>query len=63
MHQPDSRPVTWRKSSYSTDQANCVEIAFDGPAVGVRDSKSPSTGSLLVRADRWRQFLDVIRAE
>src|SRR5256885_1499939 len=36
-------PATWRKSTYSSDQANCVEIAFDGPTAAIRDSKSPNT--------------------
>ena len=52
---PDS--VTWCKSSYSTDAANCVEVAEVGPAVGVRDSKDPDGGALVVRSDAWRFFL------
>jgi hypothetical protein len=37
---------TWRKSSYSAEEANCVELASFG---AVRDSKNPSGGML--RAD------------
>jgi len=36
--------LTWRKSSYSTTQQNCVELA-DG---AVRDSKNPAGPVLLV---------------
>ncbi|SFP75355.1 protein of unknown function [Amycolatopsis arida] len=80
MDTSDLGSVTWCKSSYSSDQANCVEVAFasgawgkssyssaDGPAcvevavtekvVGVRDSKDPGGGVLVVRAAAWRQFL------
>ncbi|PPK70238.1 DUF397 domain-containing protein [Actinokineospora auranticolor] len=31
---------TWRKSTRSTDQANCVELAYNGAVAAVRDSKN-----------------------
>jgi hypothetical protein len=40
----DLAGLSWRKSSRSTStgaDGNCVEIAFAGPAVAVRDSKNP----------------------
>jgi uncharacterized protein DUF397 len=52
----DFSAANWRKSSRSSDVANCVEVAFDGPAVGVRDSKN--TGPLLAFGRRqWAAFL------
>jgi Domain of unknown function (DUF397) len=37
-------PLTWRKSSYSGTGTNdnCVEVAFSGQAVAIRDSKNPT---------------------
>lgn len=31
----------WRRSTRSTNNANCLEVARSGPAVGLRDSKNP----------------------
>jgi len=47
----------WRKSSHS-DGANgaCVEVAFGSTAIGVRDSKNPGGGMLVVGAASWRAF-------
>jgi hypothetical protein len=33
--------VQWQKSSYSTEQANCVEVAAAAGAVLVRESDAP----------------------
>lgn len=53
--------VTWCKSSYSSGQgANCVEVAEAGPVVGVRDSKDPEGGVLVVEPAAWRSFLRVL---
>ena len=39
----------WRKSSFSTDQANCVEVSYPTTlTVGIRDSKNPAGGHLTV---------------
>jgi hypothetical protein len=39
-------PTIWRKSSYSVNSANCVELAESGSAVLMRDSKHPEHGHL-----------------
>ncbi|WP_343245895.1 DUF397 domain-containing protein [Streptomyces sp. SID5785] len=53
--------VTWRKSSYSGDQGNCVEVA-DGvhDVVPVRDSKQP-TAALVFSTHAWAAFTDDIK--
>lgn len=41
--------LTWRKSSYSGSGTNdnCVEVAFTGLAVAIRDSKNPAARLVL----------------
>lgn len=49
---------SWRKSSYSEDSSDCIEI---GHGVGIRDSKAPAT-HLPVSGEAWSAFLqDVTR--
>ena len=45
--------TNWRKSSYSGDGDNCVEV---GQGVGIRDSKAPAT-YLPVSSEAWAAFL------
>jgi hypothetical protein len=42
----DQSSARWRKSSRSSTQTDCVEVAFAGPAVAVRDSRN-ARGSVL----------------
>lgn len=51
------RHPAWRKSSYSTSQANCVQVALGAPTIGVRDSKDPDGPVLAVPSGRWSAFL------
>jgi len=59
-------PVTWRTSSYSANDGNCVEAgALHGashraPAVGVRDTKNRGRGRLTVPASTWRMFATAV---
>ncbi|GAA4878248.1 DUF397 domain-containing protein [Saccharopolyspora cebuensis] len=47
----------WRRSSYSDNGANCVEVAFVGGAVVARDSKDPAGPVLAFPRARWGAFL------
>lgn len=53
----------WRKSSRSNGGTNsaCVEVAFAGPAVAVRDSKRPAAEILAFPATGWAQFTGALR--
>jgi hypothetical protein len=54
---PDLSRAAWRKSSYSTEQPNCVEVAMGVGAVAVRDSKNVVGPVLAFPADAWHKFL------
>ena len=52
----------WRKSSFSSETADCVEIAYpevaySETAVGIRDSKNPDAGHLTVPATALRALV------
>jgi hypothetical protein len=57
MYVLNLRDAQWRKSSRSTDNANCVEVAFAGPAVAVRDSKNTAGPVLTFPPANWTVFL------
>jgi hypothetical protein len=47
----------YRKSSYSDEKAECVEIATNIPtSVAIRDSKAPSGPHIQVCAAAWTRF-------
>jgi Domain of unknown function (DUF397) len=47
----------WRKSSYSSAEGNCVEVADLRTTVGVRDSKNRDGGVLRFDRDAWAGFV------
>lgn len=47
----------WKKSSYSPDGSNCVEIATTPTTVHVRDSKNPTGPRLTLHPTAWVDFL------
>ncbi len=59
MTEVDLSRAEWRKSSYSGQSGNCVEVARNLPGlVAVRDSKAPDGAKLMVSHQAWRAFLE-----
>ena len=53
----------WRRSSWSANNGNCVEVARLGDGrVGVRDSKDARGPVLAFPAGAWESFLGAVRA-
>ena len=64
MTKPDLSRADWRKSSYSSQSGNCVEVATNLPGmVAIRDSKDPGGPGLLVPATEWRAFVRGLKAD
>lgn len=51
----------WRKSSYSDNGSDCVEVAFAGDLVLARDSKAPAGAVLTVSSRQWTTFVHRLR--
>lgn len=49
---------TWRKSSNSASDSECVEVARGATLVGVRDSKRPDGPILKFEPGSWSRLLD-----
>ncbi|MGW0834345.1 DUF397 domain-containing protein [Streptomyces prunicolor] len=57
------RAFEYRKSSYSDQAAECVEIATNIPTtIAVRDSKNPTGPSLHLHPTTWTTFQTCLRS-
>jgi Domain of unknown function (DUF397) len=62
MTEIDLSRAEWRKSSYSSQDGNCVEVARNLPGlVAIRDSRAPDGAKLVVSQETWRAFLKGLR--
>jgi hypothetical protein len=55
----DHRGISWHRSTrcHPDRHPDCVEAAYDGRLVRIRDSKAPSEGELQLSQDTWHSFL------
>ncbi|WP_338599191.1 DUF397 domain-containing protein [Saccharopolyspora sp. SCSIO 74807] len=51
----------WRKSSYSGNQTNCVEVGRLGDRPAIRDSKDRTGRILTVTPEKWTAFLNMLK--
>ncbi|MFI1258949.1 DUF397 domain-containing protein [Streptomyces netropsis] len=59
----DLAEATWRKSSYSGNGVDCIEVADQFPgAVPIRDSKRPGGPCIVVPATAWSAFVGQIHS-
>ncbi|MFE6055485.1 DUF397 domain-containing protein [Kitasatospora sp. NPDC056446] len=59
----DPTRAKWRKSTYSAQEGQCVEVADGSPGrIPVRDSKDPDGPALVFPADAWQSFVTAVRA-
>lgn len=57
MDSIDLTDAVWRKSSRSGGQGACVEVAFLGDGVAMRDSKNPAGQVLFFTLREWDAFI------
>lgn len=62
MRSVNPRNMSWRKSSYSAANGDCVQIGYlINDRIGVRDSKDVSQPALGFTTAQWRIFIGEVK--
>lgn len=61
MPKIDLSRAEWHKSSFSSQDGNCVEVAHLPGLVAVRDSKDPEGMTVVVSWAAWRRLVRELR--
>jgi hypothetical protein len=63
MRAVTSQYTSWKKSSYSAANGNCVEVArLDAGYIAVRDSKNVAQPALGFTPASWRTFISAVKS-
>ncbi len=61
-HGTELSRAIWRRSTYSNNGGNCVEVATNLPGVvAIRDSKDPEGPALIFTPTEWGEFVSGVR--
>jgi hypothetical protein len=61
VREADASQVRWHKSSHSSANGQCVEVAPVGGAIAVRDSKDPAGPRLIFTCQAWAAFVEGVK--
>ena len=62
MRETDAPQVRWHKSSYSSANGQCVEVASVAGTIVVRDSKNLAGPELVFTRQAWAAFVEGMKA-
>jgi hypothetical protein len=62
MQRLDLSRAKWHKSRRSSATGQCVEVAYVGQAVAIRDSKNPGGPKLIFTRHDWAIFIRQVKS-
>ncbi|WP_157421456.1 DUF397 domain-containing protein [Actinoalloteichus hymeniacidonis] len=60
---PSQRFDRWKKATRSVNTTNCVEVGRASGLVGIRDTKDPDGGAVVIRQSSFDSFLRAVKAD